>query len=255
MVAAAASPPITEITSTGPSRSPIAVIGRLALAWAMAQTIASVAARCRSDVPRRSMIASVATGAAKLTRLTCSAAKTPRPVRPKGCRAGASRATSQSRKPVSSSSRIAVSMTTMTGRKMNSTRFIPDFPAGRMISVMMFMVRLSCCPTDRPVGLRHPCPVQGPGGGAKLAECGNLVGFAPLSTTLRPAHKVPVSGSEPHHRLRVMPYSPPLYGCMSPSGWSAGWCDDADRRAGRPAKQAITKANTINPIDLLVLRL
>ena len=84
------------------------------MACAIAITIAKVAARCRLDTPRCSIMVNVATGAAKLTKLTCKAANTPKPVKPKGLRSGESFATNQSKIPFASNSRMMANITTIT---------------------------------------------------------------------------------------------------------------------------------------------
>ena len=93
----------------------------------------------RSEVPRWSIMLSVAIGAAKLTKLICSAAKTPRPLRPKGRSSGAIRATRRSRMPRASSRRIRESMTTITGSSTNSESSTAERPALRMMSIRMSM--------------------------------------------------------------------------------------------------------------------
>jgi hypothetical protein len=115
-------------------------MGMETLAWAMAITIARVAARWRLDAPRWSIMARVATGAAKLTKLICRAANTPRPVRPSGRRPGASRATTQSSTPLASSRRIRDSITTMTGSRTKKDNSTAERPARRMTSISRSMV-------------------------------------------------------------------------------------------------------------------
>ena len=117
MAAAAISPPTTDHPSSGPNCRPMAAIGIDTLAWAIAITKASVVARCRLEAPRWSIIASVATGAAKLTKLICTAANTPSPVRPKGRNNGVMRVTTQSSTPRASSRRINDSMTSVTEKQ------------------------------------------------------------------------------------------------------------------------------------------
>jgi len=67
--AAATSPPTSDHPSTTPKCRPSAAIGMDTFAWAMAITMARVAAIWRLDAPRWSIMARVATGAAKLTKL------------------------------------------------------------------------------------------------------------------------------------------------------------------------------------------
>jgi hypothetical protein len=110
------------------------------LAWAIAITMARVAAMWRLDAPRWSIMARVATGAAKLTKLICRAAKTPRPVRPTGRRPGESRATTQSSTPRASSKRISDSMTTITGSSTKKDSSTAERPARRMTSISRSMV-------------------------------------------------------------------------------------------------------------------
>jgi len=114
-------------------------IGKAALACAMANTMASVAARWRSEVPRCSIMVSVAIGAAKLTKLICSAAKTPSPVSPNGRSNGLMWATSQSSAPRASSRRISDSMTTITGSSTKSESSTAERPALRMMSIRISM--------------------------------------------------------------------------------------------------------------------
>jgi len=109
------------------------------LAWDMAKTMARVAAMWRSEVPRCSIMVRVAMGAAKLTKLICRAAKTPRPVRPKGLRAGASQPTTLSTTPRASSRRIRESITTMTGSRTKRASSMAERPALRMMSTRISM--------------------------------------------------------------------------------------------------------------------
>jgi len=134
-------PPTSDSSSAGPKARPIAAIGKVTLACAIAITIASVAARWRSEAPRPSIIVSVAIGAAKLTRLICSAANTPSPVSPAGRSSGASRATTQSSTPRASSRRISDSITTMIGSSTKSESSTAERPAWRMIWVSWSMDR------------------------------------------------------------------------------------------------------------------
>ncbi len=135
----ASSPPTTDQASSGPNCRPMAAIGIDTLAWAIASTIARVAARWRLEAPRWSIIARVATGAAKLTKLICRAAKPPRPVRPSGRRAGVRRATTQSSTPRASSRRISEIITIITGSRMKNESSTAERPARRMTSIRRSM--------------------------------------------------------------------------------------------------------------------
>src|SRR5574337_1503949 len=126
----------------------MAAMGITTLAWAMAMTIARVAARCRLEAPRCSIMARVATGAAKLTKLICSAANTPSPVSPAGASSGARRAITLSRTPRASSSRMRASITIMMGSRTKRASSTAELPARRMMSVRSSMGRI--------IALQHP---------------------------------------------------------------------------------------------------
>ena len=104
----------------------------------MANTMASVAAICRSETPRLSIIDSVASGAAKLTKLIWIRAKALIPVKPKGFSSGATQRTITSRIPRTSRYFMMISMITMIGNSVYSATSTDDLPA----AIMMLMTSI-----------------------------------------------------------------------------------------------------------------
>jgi hypothetical protein len=77
------------------------------------------------------MIVRVLIGALKLTKLICRAAKIDSPVSLNGRSSGVTRSVSRSSIPRASSSRISVSMITITGRIVKNTSSTDQRPAPR----------------------------------------------------------------------------------------------------------------------------
>ncbi len=90
------------------------------------------------------MVESVASGAAKLTKFTCSKANTLNPVSPAGRSAGAIFATIQSMIPAASSSRMIDSITTMMGNRTNRASSTADLPAVMMMLMMSKAISGRC---------------------------------------------------------------------------------------------------------------
>ncbi|CDK62312.1 hypothetical protein [Klebsiella pneumoniae IS10] len=121
----------------------------------MANTMASVAAICRSETPRLSIIDSVASGAAKLTKLIWIRAKALIPVKPKGFSSGATQRTITSRIPRTSRYFMMISMITMIGNSVYSATSTDDLPA----AIMMLMTSIYFFTTRRAIRSRHHNPV------------------------------------------------------------------------------------------------